>query len=186
MPSLSQRLARLRPYLRPGRRGLIGAGLGALVGAATEPMIPALLKPLLDQGFTPGPRLPLWWVPAVMIGLFACAGWPASWRSTAWPGRRSAPCCSCARRCSRACWRAQPGLFTRQTASQLTNTLVYEVQQGATQLIGALLTLVKDSLTLVALLAYLLWLNWQLTLFVGLLFPALAVVMRTWAGGCTG
>jgi subfamily B ATP-binding cassette protein MsbA len=69
---------------------------------------------------------------------------------------------------------AEPGLYTANTASQLTNTLVYEVQQGTMQLIGALLTLVKDTLTLLALLAYLLWLNWQLTLFVGLLFPTLA------------
>ena len=41
-----------------------------------------------------------------------------------------------------------------------------------------LLTLVRDTLTLVALKGYLLWLNWQLTLFVALLFPAVALVMR--------
>jgi subfamily B ATP-binding cassette protein MsbA len=40
------------------------------------------------------------------------------------------------------------------------------------------LTLVRDSLVLVALLAYLLTLTWQLTLIVGLLFPAVALVMR--------
>ena len=32
MPTLLQRLARLTPYLRPGRRGLIGAGLGTVMG----------------------------------------------------------------------------------------------------------------------------------------------------------
>ena len=37
----------------------------------------------------------------------------------------------------------------------------------------------RDSLTLVALLVYLLWLNWKLTLFVALLLPAVALVMRT-------
>jgi subfamily B ATP-binding cassette protein MsbA len=41
------------------------------------------------------------------------------------------------------------------------------------------LTLVKDTLTLAALLGYLLWLNWKLTLFVAILFPAVAWVMRT-------
>ena len=74
--------------------------------------------------------------------------------------------------------RAQPALFTRISASSLTNTLVYEVQSGAQQLVYSLLTLVRDSLTLVALLGYLLWLNWKLTLFVGVLFPAVAFVMR--------
>lgn len=70
MPSLTERFSRLLPYLRSGRAGLAGALAGALVGAATEPMIPALLQPLLDQGFTAG-RLPLWFVPLAIIGLFA-------------------------------------------------------------------------------------------------------------------
>ena len=68
MPTLLQRLARLTPYLRPGRRGLIGARLGALVGAATEPVIPALMQPMLDQGFSQR-SWPLWLVPVVGIGL---------------------------------------------------------------------------------------------------------------------
>jgi subfamily B ATP-binding cassette protein MsbA len=38
----------------------------------------------------------------------------------------------------------------------------------------AMTGLVRDSLTLVALLGYLMWLNWRLTLFVGVLFPAVA------------
>jgi subfamily B ATP-binding cassette protein MsbA len=73
---------------------------------------------------------------------------------------------------------AAPGLFGRHTASALTNTLVYEVQQGAGLLVGALLTVVRDTLTIVALFGYLLWLNWKLTLFVALLAPAVALVMR--------
>ncbi|MCP5273107.1 MAG: lipid A export permease/ATP-binding protein MsbA [Burkholderiaceae bacterium] len=178
MPSLAQRLARLRPYLRPGRRGLIGAGLGALVGAATEPAIPALLKPLLDEGFGADRSWPLWWVPVLIVGLFTLrglAGFVAQY-GLAWAAQRAV---LALRQDLFAHLLASPsGLFTRQSASQLTNTVVYEVQQGATLLINALLTLAKDSLTLVALLVYLLWLNWQLTLLVGLLFPALAVVMR--------
>jgi ATP-binding cassette, subfamily B, bacterial MsbA len=53
------------------------------------------------------------------------------------------------------------------------------VQNGAVQLVNSLQSLVRDSLTLLALLAYLLWLNWQLTLFVGILFPGVALLMRT-------
>ncbi|HEY2926734.1 ATP-binding cassette domain-containing protein, partial [Piscinibacter sp.] len=63
-------------------------------------------------------------------------------------------------------------------ASSLVNTLTYEVQNGANQLVYSLQSLVKDSLTLLALLVYLLILNWQLTLFVAVLFPAVALVMR--------
>jgi subfamily B ATP-binding cassette protein MsbA len=177
MPTLLQRLARLKPYLRSGRRGLIIAGLGALVGSATEPVIPALMKPLLDQGF--GQRTwPLWWVPVVIIGLFTIrglAGFVAQY-GLAWAAQRAV--LALRQDLFNHLLAAPTGLFTRQSASQLTNTVVYEVQQGTTMLVSALLTLAKDSLTLVALLGYLLWLNWQLTLLVGLLFPALAFVMR--------
>jgi subfamily B ATP-binding cassette protein MsbA len=173
MASISQRLARIAPYLKSGRRALVLAGLGAVVGASTEPMIPALLQPLLDQGFTsartaavehPGgaDRALLRARPGRLRGAVRPGLGGAERRAAAAPGDVRTPA------------GRRPGLYTANTASQLTNTLVYEVQQGTTQLIGALLTLVKDTLTLLALLGYLLWLNWQLTLFVGLLFPTLA------------
>ena len=44
--------------------------VGILAAALTEPLIPAMLKPLLDQGFTAG-ALPLWLVPVAIIGTFA-------------------------------------------------------------------------------------------------------------------
>jgi subfamily B ATP-binding cassette protein MsbA len=178
MASITQRLARIAPYLKNGRRALALAGLGAVVGASTEPMIPALLQPLLDKGFT-SRELPLWSIPLALIALFAVrglAGFVAQYglASAAQNGVLQLRQAMFDRLLA-----ADPGLYTHSSASQLTNTLVYEVQQGTMQLIGALLTLVKDALTLIALLGYLLWLNWQLTLFVGLLFPALAFVMRT-------
>ena len=45
-------------------------------------------------------------------------------------------------------------------------------------LVSAILTLTKDSLTLLALLGYLFYLNWHLTLIVLTLFPGLILIMR--------
>ncbi len=175
---ISKRLARIAPYLKSGRPALALAGLGAVLGAATEPMIPALLQPLLDKGFT-GRELPLWVIPAALIALFFVRGLSGFIAQYGLAAAAQNGVLELRQAMFERLLAAQPGLYTRQTASQLTNTLVYEVQQGTTQLIGALLTLVKDSLTLLALLGYLLWLNWQLTIFVALLFPALAFVVRT-------
>jgi len=178
MASITQRLARIAPYLKNGRRALALAGLGAVVGASTEPMIPALLQPLLDKGFT-SRELPLWSIPLALIALFAVRGLAGFVAQYGLASAAQNGVLQLRQAMFERLLTADPGLYTANSASQLTNTLVYEVQQGTTQLIGALLTLVKDLLTLVALLGYLLWLNWQLTLFVGLLFPALAFVMRT-------
>ncbi len=173
-----QRFARVGPYFRSGKAAIAASGLAALVGAATEPLIPALMQPLLDKGFA-GQGLPLWVIPLVIVGLFAVrgvAGFVAQYGLT-WAANRAVQ--QMRQAMFEHLMRAEPGLFSRHSSSQLTNTLVYEVQQGATLLVGSLLTLVRDSLTLAALLIYLLWLNWQLTLFVSILFPAVAFVMRT-------
>jgi subfamily B ATP-binding cassette protein MsbA len=177
MPPLLQRLAHVAPYFRESRGAFAVAMVAAIVGAATEPMIPALMQPLLDRGFG-GRGLSLWLIPLAIVALFAVrgsAGFIAQYMLS-WGANRGVLKLRDAM--FRHLLQAAPGLFTRHSASGLTNTLVYEVQQGANLLVGALLTLVRDSLTLVALLGYLMWLNWKLTLVVGVLAPAVGVVMR--------
>jgi subfamily B ATP-binding cassette protein MsbA len=73
---------------------------------------------------------------------------------------------------------AEMSLFSKQSASALSNTLVYEVQTGANQLISALLGLSRDGFTLIALVAYLFFLNWKLTLLVFIVVPGTAWIMK--------
>jgi len=70
---LRQRLARLNGYFGRQPMAWTMAVLATLIGAGTEPLIPALMQPLLDQGFTKG-TLPLWFVPLALMGLFAIRG----------------------------------------------------------------------------------------------------------------
>jgi ATP-binding cassette, subfamily B, bacterial MsbA len=178
MPSLLQRLKRLLPYIKNSRAGLLAAVLGSVVTAATEPLIPALMNRLLDDGFTHG-RLPLWLVPVAIIGLFAIrslSGFVAQY-GLAWTGNRAV--LQLRESMFARLLKSAPAVFSQQTASGMTNTVVYEAQAGVIMLVNSLLTLVRDTFILVALLIYLLTLNWQLTLFVALLFPAVGWVMRT-------
>ncbi|HSN31627.1 MAG TPA: lipid A export permease/ATP-binding protein MsbA [Ideonella sp.] len=177
-PTLVARLRRLLPFFAAGRLGFVVAIVGSIIAASTEPLIPALMQPLLDKGFQGG-RLPLWAVPLALIALFAlrgAAGFLAQY-GLSWASNRGI--LDMRRAMFERLLDAEPQLFGRHSASSLTNTLVYEVQNGAATLVVSLLSLVRDSLTLLALLGYLLWLNWQLTLFVAVLFPAVAWVMRT-------
>ena len=72
-PPLFRRLARLMTWFAGSRRWWAIALGAALTAAITEPLMPALLKPLLDRGFTQG-ELSLWMVPAFIILLFAVRG----------------------------------------------------------------------------------------------------------------
>ena len=63
------RLARLWTYFSEYRLGWALAIAGTLISALTEASVPALLKPLLDEGFTQG-SLPIWTVPLAIVGLY--------------------------------------------------------------------------------------------------------------------
>ena len=174
---IGQRLKRLKPYIASSRWMLLLAMVASALGALTEPLIPAMMKPLLDSGFQTG-KLNLWWVPVAVIGVFAVRGFMGfvAQYALAWSANNGVAVMRgvmFARLLD-----AQPALFTQQSASSLTNTLSFETQNAANLLVASVTTLVKDSLTLLAMLGYLMWLNWQLTLFVAVLFPAVAIVMR--------
>ena len=65
---------RLMRYARPYYKALAGAmGLAAL-SAATEPLLPALMKPMLDDGFKFGEESPLLWLPFGVVGIFFLRG----------------------------------------------------------------------------------------------------------------
>lgn len=175
--SIFKRLRRVYTYFSLQPRLWVFAALATLVGALTEAAVPAMLKPLLDRGFTEG-SLPVWMVPTVVLFMFILRG-------VAQFGAQY----TLARIANDGMYRlrndifarlmdAELGLFTRQSASSLSNTVVYEVQTGATLLVQALMGLSRDGFTLIALVGYLLYLNWKLTMVVVVLAPGMSWVMR--------
>jgi subfamily B ATP-binding cassette protein MsbA len=152
--------------------------VGIFVGAATEPAIPALMKPLLDNGFDRG-TLDLWMIPVVLLLLFGVRGLAgfvsvyclARVTNNAMEGLRQ--------RLFEKLLRADPKLFADKHTSGLTNSMVYEVNNGASLLVTTMLSFAKDLVTLLALLGYLLVLNWKLTLIVFAIFPPIAWVVKT-------
>jgi ATP-binding cassette, subfamily B, bacterial MsbA len=175
--SLSRRLKRLWPYFgRPLWVWFTAAG-ATLILALSEPLIPALLQPLLDRGFQKG-SLALWTVPVALILLFAVRGVCSFTAQLAMTRITSSGLTVLRKAMFDKLLDARLTLFSGQTSSALANTIVYEVQTGSTLLVSALMTLTRNGLTLLALLGYLMYLNWKLTLIVVFLFPAVAYVMR--------
>jgi subfamily B ATP-binding cassette protein MsbA len=170
-------VTRLKPYFKSGNRGIVVAIVASLIAAATEPVLPALMKPLLDSGFG-NSSVPLWLVPVVIIGLFLVRSATAFTAQYALAWTANEGVLNLRKAMFDRVLSAHPDLFTRHTTSKLTNIVVYEVHQGANLLVSALLTMLRESLTLVALLGYLIWLNWKLTLFVGVMFPLVATAVR--------
>ena len=175
---LLQRLRRFLPYIRHVQRYWIVVLLATVIGAATEPAAPALLKPLLDRGFGASAFNP-WLVPAALLLLFAIRGAAGFIADITLAKIANEGMFMLRRALFARMLDARLDLFRSESASSLSNSIVHEVQNAITMLVNALTGLVKDSLALVGLLLYLLYINWQLTLIVGFLGPAVAWIMRT-------
>ena len=175
--SIRARMLRLTPYFAR-QRGVWALAIAAtLVAALTEPLIPALFQPLLDQGFAEN-SLPLWSIPLVVIGLFALRGLAHFVGQYAMARVTNDGMEKLRADLFGKLVKADLSLFSRQSASALSNTVVYEVQTGAAQLVSAMIGLTRDGFTLLALVGYLMWLNWKLTLVVFTVAPGLSYIMK--------
>jgi subfamily B ATP-binding cassette protein MsbA len=172
-----QRMRRLWPYFGQQKGTWALAMLATIVAAATEPLIPALFKPLLDEGFAEN-SLPLWLVPTAVIGIFFIRGLAFFVSQYALARIANDGMQALREALFRRLMQADMSIFSKQSASALSNTLVYEVQTGATQLISALLGLSRDGFTLLALISYLMFLNWKLTMLVFIVVPGSAWIMK--------
>jgi ATP-binding cassette, subfamily B, bacterial MsbA len=175
--SLFQRLRRVAPWFS-GHPGALALGIvGIFVGASTEPAIPALMKPLLDSGFDRG-TLELWKIPVVLLLLFGIRGFAGFVAAYSLARVTNYSMEQLRQRLFEKLLRVDPKIFATHHASGLTNTMVYEVNNGASLLVTTMLAFAKDLVTLLALLGYLLFLNWKLTIIVFAIFPPIAWVVK--------
>jgi ATP-binding cassette, subfamily B, bacterial MsbA len=176
-PSLLQRARRVWPYFSRSTGAWAVAIAATVVGSVTEPLIPALMKPLLDRGFQQG-ALHLWMVPLFLVLLFAVrglSGFVAQY-ALALVTNDGLQLLRKAMFDKLLCVRLS--MFSEQSSSAISNTLVYEVYNGSQSLNNAVIRLARDIVTMLALVGYLLFLNWKLMLVVSLLFPAVALVIQ--------
>lgn len=175
--TLFRRLARVWPYFSGSRAGWALAIGATIVASATEPFVPALLKPLLDRGFQED-SFNLWLVPLTLMLLFIVRGLSGFLAQFALAKVTNDGLLQLRKAMFGKLLSARLTLFTDQSASTIANTVVYEVFNGSSSLINAVMRLARDVLTLLALIGYLIYLNWKLTLIVGFLFPAVAFVIQ--------
>jgi subfamily B ATP-binding cassette protein MsbA len=169
---------RLLRYVRPYTRIFALSMLGTAAAAATEPMIPALIKPLLDGSFVEKDPSTIRLMPLLLVAVFIVRGVTGFIGSVAmnWIAHR-------------VVMDLRDALFGRlltlptryfddHSAGSLLSRLTYDVSQVMTATTQALVTLVKDGLAVVGLLGWMLYLNWKLSLMAFLIAPGIAVIVR--------
>jgi len=169
---------RLLGYVKPYWRMFALSLVALVLTAATEPMLPALFKPLLDQGFVAKDPDFIRWIPILLLTLFLVRG-VTSFVSTycmAWVGSRLVMDLRAAM--FDKLMTLPTRYFDQNPSGQLIAHLAFNVTQVTQSATSSLTTLVRDTVTVLGLLGYLLWLNWQLTLIVFAMVPLTLWIVR--------
>ena len=174
----TQLYLRLLTYVAP-YRVVFGLGiLGMMLAALTEPLFPALMKPMLNEGFGGKSRESLTWIPAALIGIFLlrglitfCTSYALAWVSNRiLMDMRDAMFARLVR--------LPTAYYNNQSSGTLISRIAFDVNNVTSAATSVLTVLVRDSITVLGLFAWLLYENWKLTLVAVAIIPLSALVIK--------
>jgi len=169
---------RLLSYVKPYWRVFAFGILGMIIVAATEPVLPALMKPLIEGTFIEKDPVVIQWLPAVIVVLFLVRGVATFLAAYGfnWVGTRLV---TDLRNALFGKLLTMPAaFFEQQPSGVLVSKLTFDVTQVTVAATSALTLVFRDALAIVGLLAYLMWLNWKLTLITLAMAPLIFGVVR--------
>lgn len=171
-------LKRILRYAIPHKVAVALALFGLTIVAASETAIPALLKPLLDRGFTGQLDNKLWHVPAFLVGLAFIRGLAQFGSNYALSHITNSVLFKLREQMFNRLLQAPADLFQNRSAASLINAVVFEVNAVLQVITSIAMNLVRDSLTVIGLMAYLFYLNWRLTSLILIIFPIIGFMVK--------
>jgi subfamily B ATP-binding cassette protein MsbA len=169
---------RLLRYVKPYWGVFALSILGMLISAATEVALPVAVKPFLDGTFVDKDPFLMKWVPVALVVIYVFRGVGAyigTYAST-WVGNKVVM--DLRDIMFRRMLALPLGYFHDNISGNLISRFTYDVTQVAGAATNVVTVLVKDSVTIAGLLAYLLYLDWKLTLLSLIMVPPIALAVR--------
>jgi subfamily B ATP-binding cassette protein MsbA len=169
---------RLLGYARSHRAMFALGVFGMMLFALVDAVMPLLAKKFLDAAFTVRDTRVLGLVPAGIVVLFVIRG-IGDYLAVYALGGVGRQIIKAMRRDVFARYLELPAAyFDRHGAASLLSRLTYNIELVAEAATTAITSLIRDTLTIVGLLAVLLWLNWHLTAFALAVAPLIIVLIR--------
>jgi len=172
---------RLLGYVKPYWRVFAASVAAMIVVAVTQPAFAALVKPLLDGTFVQKDPFLIRWMPAAIIGLFLMRGL-GSFGATyfgAWVATKVVT--DLRQGMFRSLMRLPASFYDATTTGSVLSKFTYDVQNVTGAATSVVNVLVKDTLAAIGLLAWLLYLNWKLTLIIMIAGPIIGGVVQRFA-----
>ncbi len=174
----SQLYLRLLRYVAPYWHAFTASTLSLIVVAATEAALPALMQPLLDGTFVERDPVLIRLVPVLIILLFLVRGMATfiGTYTSNWVGNKVVM--DLRNEMFVKLLHLPNHYYADHPTGALLSKLTYDVTQVTTAATSVVTVSVKDSLTIVALLAWMLYLNWKLTLIGLVITPPIIHIVR--------
>lgn len=175
--SAVQLYKRLLNYVKPYWMVFAAVILSMLVYAGSETAMAALMKPLMDGSFVEKDPFIIKWIPIALIAIFIVRG-IANFLTTyglGWIARNVIM--TLRSEMFDRLLTLPASFYDKSTSGQLMSKLLYDVEQVADAATDAILVLVRDTLTIVGLLAWMIYLNGLLSLIILLTVPFIGLLV---------
>jgi len=176
--SMSATFRRILSLLSPYKSRLLLVLVAMSITAATEPAVAAMMKLLLDKGFSEVRSFSLWLVPLFVVGVFVIRGlstFTTTYLMSAISGRLIS---TLRQQMFRRLLDVPLDFYRDNSTGKIINAMMLEVNQVLDLIRSVMIVVIRDSLTVIGLLSFLFWLNWKLTLVIIVLGPVIAFVVR--------
>ena len=170
---------RLLGYVKPYWRVFALSILGMAVTAATEPLLPALLKPMLDGTFVHKDDTIIRWTPIFILVIFFVRGVSGFFGSYAihWVGNKVVM--DLRAEMFRKLLSLPTRFYDDHATGSLISKLTYDVTQVTAAATSVVTITIRDSIIIIGLLGWLFYLDWKLTLLSLVVAPVVALVIST-------
>jgi subfamily B ATP-binding cassette protein MsbA len=162
----SELYRRLLTYVKPYWLVFSAAIFAMAIFAATETGLAAMMKPLLDGSFVERDAQTIKFLPIVLIVIFLIRGVANFFTAygLGWIARNIIK--NLRAEMFERLITLPASFYDRSTSGQLMSKLLYDVEQVANATTDAILTLIRDTLTIIGLLAWMIYLNGYLSLII--------------------
>ncbi|MDG4813380.1 lipid A export permease/ATP-binding protein MsbA [Hydrogenovibrio sp. 3SP14C1] len=169
--------SRLLSYIKPYWKKVILTLVALLAAAAMEPLMPALLKPLVDDSLIAKDPQSIIQIPLLILLVFVVKGVAEyiSKVSSEWIAHK-------------AILDIRSEMFVKvnnmplqkhyeYTTGKLLSKVTYDVPQVGNSLSEAWIIIIRDSMIIIGLTGFLLYTSWQLTLLMLIIGPVIAIII---------
>ncbi|MDO7596609.1 MAG: lipid A export permease/ATP-binding protein MsbA [Pseudomonadota bacterium] len=168
---------RLLNYVKPYWPAFSAAVFAMAIFAGTETGLAAMMKPLMDGSFVNKDPATIKFIPLALIGLFLIRG-AANFVTSyglGWVARNVIK--QLRTEMFERLITLPASYYDQSTSGQLMSKLLYDVEQVAEAATDAVLTMIRDTLTIIGLLAWMIYLNGMLSLIILLTVPLIALLV---------